>query len=281
LRGLWEASVRTRRLLRSLARPSPPADRSTAPPLFFHHIAKTGGTSFVRTMRTMVPRALQASENGDLSAPFVQRLAAKGLRSGQFIYGHPGTSAALPLRGRTCMTIMLREPREQAISNYLWLLQDWRLPDHALAASGDFRDFLRARPYFAIFQTASLHVGVEQRPLERTEDLIDRLPDLVDYLHEFELVGITEAEEALFRKACQVLQIADPPKLPHHRKSRLPPSRREQMREQYEELEHDPKLGPLIRAERALYLEARFLNGASTTTAEPMAREPGFGVHLE
>jgi hypothetical protein len=219
----------------------------------------------------MVPRALQASENGDLSAPFVRRLAEEGLRPGQFIYGHPGTGAALPLRGRTCMTVVLREPREQAISNYLWLLQDWRLPDHAAAKAGDFRAFLKARPYFAIFQTASLHVGVERRPLARTEDLIDRLPDLIEYLREFELIGTTETEEALFLRACQVLRLADPPKFPHHRKSALPASRRQEMREQYQDLERDPELGPLIRAERALFLEAEAL-APSKAAAQPADR---------
>ena len=273
MRGLWEASVRTQRLLRSVVRPSPPADCDAAPPLFFHHIAKTGGTSFVRAMRTMVPRALQASENGDLSAAFVQRLTAEGLKPGQFIYGHPGARAALPLRGKCCMTVLLREPREQAISNYLWILRDWRLPDHAAAKAGDFRAFLKARPYFAIFQTASLHVGVEQRPIERAEDLIDRLPDLIDYLGEFELIGTTETEEALFLRACRILQLADPPRFPHHRKSAVSAARRQEMREQYEDLEHDPALGALIRAEQALYLEARTL-AALETAAEPTDRAP-------
>ena len=40
-----------------------------------------------------------------------------------------------------------------------------------------------ARPRYAIFQTASLHLGIE-RPVVRTEDFIDAVPQVLDYLDE-------------------------------------------------------------------------------------------------
>ncbi len=250
---LWEAAVRGRRGLRLLLGHAA-ANASPPPALFFHHIAKTGGTSFIRTMRTMVPPELQASENGDVSVWFVERLIAAGLKPGQFIYGHPGPGAAAPLRDRACMAVMLRQPREQAISNYLWVQQDWRLPDHAAASALDFRGFLAARPYFAIFQAASLHVGLNIRPLDRLPALVDALPALTDYLGQFQLVGVTEQAPDFYAEACRILGLPHPPKLPHHRKSRIPQQDRQQMREQYEGLRTDPELGPLIAAEEALFL---------------------------
>jgi len=69
-------------------------------PMFFHHIAKTGGTSLIEALRAIIPSALAFSERGNLSAKLVEKLIARGLRSNQFIYGHPGTGAARPLRGR-------------------------------------------------------------------------------------------------------------------------------------------------------------------------------------
>jgi hypothetical protein len=125
----------------------------------------------------------------------------------------------------------------------------------------DFREFLLARPYFAIFQTASLQVGLDQPPLARPEDLIDRLPSLIDYLGAFDLVGTTEAAAAFFDQACAALALADPPAFPHHRKSRISAQQRQQMRAQYEELAHASAVSPFIRAERELYRLARTMDG--------------------
>jgi hypothetical protein len=273
---VWEATVRMKYGLHGMLSGREPPGAS-APALFFHHVAKTGGTSLIRTMRAMVGPSLQASENGDLSVTFVERLVASGLKPGQFIYGHPGAGAARPLVGRAAMAVMLREPREQAISNYLWVLSDPRLPDHAVASARDFRGFLLERPYFAIFQTASLYVGLERRPLERLQTLIERLPSLLDYLGEFQLVGTTEAAAEFYRRACASLGLRDPPSLPHHRRSRVAKGRRQQMRDQYDELACDPLLGPLIGAERALHQAA--LRLSSPAPAAHPAKEPASLEH--
>ena len=76
--------------------------------LFFHHVAKTGGTSFVEAMRNITPQELQSTQPVSLTMEFVQALLADGLRPGQFIYGHVATGAALPLRGRTQIITLLR-----------------------------------------------------------------------------------------------------------------------------------------------------------------------------
>ena len=99
-------------------------------PLFFHHVAKTGGTSLIQAIRAVTPPRLCFTERGNLSAPFVDALVARGLVPGQFIHGHPGTGAAQPLRGRARIVTLLREPCDQVISNYFWLRKDWRVPAH-------------------------------------------------------------------------------------------------------------------------------------------------------
>jgi hypothetical protein len=225
-------------------------------PLFFHHVAKTGGTSFVEAMRNITPQALQSTQPGSLTLEFVQELLGHGLRPGQFIYGHVATGAALPLRGRTRIITLLRDPCEQAISNYYALLNDYRLPDARAAWRLGFHRFLLTYPYFAIFQTASLHVGIEETPLSRTEDLIDRLPVLFDYLDEMHAVGTPKLAAALFRRLAAERGIGDPKPYPHRTRTRLLPSRRETLQEQYADLQRDPTLGPLIAAEQALYQKA-------------------------
>lgn len=230
--------------------------RETGEPLFFHHVAKTGGTSFVEAMRNITPQELQCTQPGSLTVEFMQALLADGLRPGQFIYGHVATGAALPLRGRTRIITLLRDPCEQAISNYYALRNDYRLPDARAAWRLGFRQFLVTYPYFAIFQAASLHVGIEEAPLSRTEDLIDRLPILFDYLGEMHAVGTPRLAAVLFSRLAAERGVGDLKPYPHRTRTRLLPSRRETLHEQYAGLQRHPVLGPLIAAEQALYQKA-------------------------
>ncbi len=228
-------------------------------PLFFHHIAKTAGTSLIRALRALTPRDLRCTERGNLSAAYSAALVARGLRPGQFIYGHPGTAAALPLRGRVRIVTLLRNPRDQAISNYFWLRKDFRVPDHAAARRLGFRDFLLSHPYFAIFQAASLHVGIERTPLRRTEDLIDRLPLIFAYLEEMHLVGTVGQVEAFFARLAGEMGRAVPPPLPHRRRTWLTAARRAALAAEFDALQQHPVLGPLLAAEQAVYAKAQAL----------------------
>ncbi len=239
-------------------------------PLFFQHVAKTGGTSFVEAMRNITPQELQSTQPGSLTVEFVQELLARGLRPAEFIYGHVATGAALPLRGRTRIITLLRDPCEQAISNYHALLNDYRLPDARAAWRLGFRGFLLQYPYFTIFQTASLHVGIEQRPLCRTEDLIDRLPILFDYLDEMHAVATPKLAAALFSRLATERGIHDPKPYPHRTRTRLLASRRKTLQEQYADLQRNPTLGPLIAAEQALYQKASERIAASALMPSPV-----------
>jgi hypothetical protein len=243
----------------------------SAEPLFFHHVAKTGGTSFVEAMRNITPQELQSTQPGSLTVEFAQAVLARGLRPAQFIYGHVSTGAALPLRGRTRMITLLRDPCEQAISNYYALLNDYRLPDARAAWRLGFRNFLLCYPYFTIFQTASLHVGIEDTPLRRTEDLIDRLPVIFDYLDEMHAVGIPKLAPALFGRLAAERGIHDLKPYPHRTRTRLLPSRRKALQQEYAELQQHPELRPLMAAEQALYQKA--LERAATCGLMP-ARDP-------
>ncbi len=238
-------------------------------PIFFHHVAKTGGTSLVEAMRVITPLELLSEQPGALTTEFTQALVARGLRRGQFIFGHAATSAALPLRGRTRIITLLRDPCEQAISNYYALLNDYRLPDARAAWRLGFREFFKANPYFLIFQTGSLHVGIEERPLQRTEDLIDRLPAIFDYLDEMHAVGTPTLAAELFRRMAAERGIHDPQAYPHYTRTRLFPWRRKALEDQYAELRQDPELRPLMEAEQALYRKALERVAACGLTSAP------------
>jgi hypothetical protein len=235
------------------------AGETLGEPLFFHHVAKTGGTSLIQAFCEITPRALQSARHGTLTAEFAQGLVARGLRHGEFIYGHPGSGAALVLRGCTQMITLLRDPCDQAISNFYSLRNDPRLPDSRAAWRLGFREFLLRYPYYAIFQTASLHLGIEERPLSGTSELIDRLPVIFDYLDEMHAVGTPTLAAEMFRRIAAERGVNNARRYPHRFRTRLFPSRRAVMREQYEALQDHPELRPLLAAERALYEKAQSL----------------------
>jgi hypothetical protein len=234
-----------------------PARYGVGRPLFFHHVPKTAGTSLIKAIGKMVLPELAFSEKGNLSTAFIAELVERGLTPGQFIHGHPGAGAAAPLRGRTHIVTLLREPRDQVISNYLYVRFDRGVPDHGASRTLGLREFVLARPRYAIFQTASLHLGIAQRPVGRAEDFIDMVPQILAYLDEMALVGVVDQARAFMSRLAEIMSWPQTPQFPHRRKARISRRRRERMQAQFADLQNHPMLSSLFAAERAVYLHAR------------------------
>ena len=247
-------------------------------PLFFHHVPKTAGTSLIKAIGKMVLPELAFSEEGNLSAPFVTELVERGLTPGQFIHGHPRAGAATPLRGRAHIVTLLREPRDQLISNYLHVRADRGVPDHGISRVLGFREFVLARPRFAIFQTASLHLGLAPRPVGRTEDFIDAVPQILAYLNEMTLVGVVDQANAFMSRLAQIMSWPQTPRFPHRRKRRISGKQRERMQAQFADLQSDPMLSPLFAAERAVYLHARAIAEKNVAHSPPREHSPATGL---
>jgi hypothetical protein len=236
-----------------------PAQYGVGRPLFFHHVPKTAGTSLIRAIGKMVLPELAYSEKGNLSAAFIAELVERGLTPGQFIHGHPGAGAAAPLRRRAHIVTLLREPRDQVISNYLYVRFDRGVPDHGASRALEFREFVLARPRYAIFQTASLHLGIAERPVGRAEDFIDMVPQILDYLDEMAVVGMVDQASVFMLRLAQIMGWPPTPHFPHRRKSRISLEQRERMQAEFADLQNNPMLSALFAAERAVYLHARAL----------------------
>jgi hypothetical protein len=234
-----------------------PAQYGVGRPIFFHHVPKTAGISLIRAISKMMLPELAVYRNGSsLPAAFIAELVERGLTPGQFIHGHPEHGAAALLRGRADIVTLLREPRDQVISNYLYVRRDRHVPDHAASRALGFHEFVLARPRFAIFQTASLHVGIVERPVGRTEDYIDAVPSILAYLDEMALVGVVHQADVFMSRLAEIMMWQEAPRFPHRHKTRISRKQRERMRAQLEDLQDHPMLSSLFAAERAVYQHA-------------------------
>ena len=204
----------------------------------------------------VLPELTVRKRGSSLPATLIAELVERGLTPGQFIHGHPEHGAAALLRGRAHIITLLREPRDQVISNYLYVRRDTHVSDHAASRVLEFREFILARPRFAIFQTASLHVGIVERPVGRTEDLIDIVPSILAYLDEMALVGVVDQADAFMLHLAEIMGWPQTPRFPHRHKTRISNKLRERMWAQFEDLRHHPMLSSLFEAERAVYLHA-------------------------
>lgn len=232
-------------------------------PIVFHHVHKTGGTSFNEALRGLTP--LYCHAGGNLSPAYAERLIALGLRSQQIISGHAATSAMLPFRGRARLITVVRKPASQVISNYLWIRRHARISDHRLAKTLNLRDFLLQRPYFIAFQTASLHVGIETAPLRRTEDLFDRLPTIHAYLASMHRVGVTDRlQDFITAIAAEFDKPA--PVLARQLETRITPAERAELEAQFAEAERHPAIAHLFDLDRGLYERAQRLASAGQPT---------------
>jgi hypothetical protein len=160
------------------------------------------------------------------------------------------------LRRRAHIVTLLREPRDQVIRT-IFTCASTGVPDHGASRALGFRQFVLARPRYAIFQTASLHLGIAQRPVVRTEDFIDAVPQVLAYLDEMAVVGVVDQANVFVLRLAEIMGWPRTPHFPHRRKARVSRKQRERMQAQFADLENHPMLSSLFAAERAVYLYAR------------------------
>jgi hypothetical protein len=89
--------------------------------LFYFHVAKTAGTSMINEIRQHFAEADILNEGVNVTLPFLQAYGRERLRDVGFIHGHPGFGVAAYLEGVADAILLLRNPMDQAISNFLSL----------------------------------------------------------------------------------------------------------------------------------------------------------------
>jgi hypothetical protein len=163
-------------------------------PLCFLHIAKTGGTSLTDALARLYPPEQVFSDAGNLTTGYLERLGAR-LTGRAFLAGHAGQGVAAALEGRADMITLLREPADQAVSNYLHVLSEPNNVLHADAARLSFTDYLRRHHHQIDYQARSLALAIGADPAE--SDALRHSPHaLTDFLESLAFVGVMERMEA-------------------------------------------------------------------------------------
>lgn len=120
-------------------------------PLYFLHIAKTAGTSLTTAIKAFYCADQVITDSGNVSVDFVKanehRLCATA-----FLHGHAGHEVMSYLAGRVRSITLLRDPKAQAVSNYLHLLREIDNPLRPAAVNLGFAGFLTTFWQYAIFR---------------------------------------------------------------------------------------------------------------------------------
>ena len=227
-------------------------------PLCFLHIAKTGGTSLTDAIGRLYPPGSTFSEAGNLSVEYLQGLGER-LNGQVFLAGHAGPGVAEFLKGRADIITLLRQPADQAVSNYLHVLSDPENPLHGAAIDRSFADFLRGHSHQIDYQTRALCVALSADPARMDQIRTRRLEELLGFLDSLAFAGVVERAEACGEVLTQLLESDRPIALACLNPAILRGvSTRTlgRLRREYETLCDDPELAPIFMREARVHARA-------------------------
>ncbi|HEX4185335.1 MAG TPA: hypothetical protein VHY78_05695 [Stellaceae bacterium] len=168
-------------------------DRRTeeALPLYFLHIAKTGGTSLTAALKAFYPAEEVISDAGNISVDFIKAQEHR-LHAAVFIHGHAQHGVMSHLMGRVRAITFLRNPPAQAVSNYLHLARDLDNPLRCAAINLGFTRFVTTYWQYAVYQVHALDVSVTPQPAPFPEELERRVGHVFTLLDKMFFVGCLE-----------------------------------------------------------------------------------------
>ena len=224
--------------------------------LFFFHIDKTAGTSITDEIKQHFAELQILTEDGNLTLPFLEAYGKQRLREVGFIHGHPQSGAAAYLEDVADAVTLLRNPMDQAISNYLHMRRGVPRPLHRTTNALGFRDFLHAYPDHLAFQTLFMarSLGLDVPP----ERIFDALPRVLGYLESIKLLGTVEQIDEFMTSLAGIRRWPAPVSVRHINKAAASQKLAEEgLEEIYAAAAGSTHLGEMIAVEQAVYARVR------------------------
>ena len=230
-------------------------------PLFFLHIAKTGGTSLSAALRAFYDAEAVISEGGNISVEFIKAHEHR-LHSAAFIHGHARHAVMSYLMGRVRAITFLRDPQAQAVSNYLHVVRDLDNPLNRAAVNLGFTRFLTTFWQFAAFQLLSLDVSITRESVRFPEELEGRVGQVFSLLERMFFVGCLEQVNQICPLLSLLLGLPScltVPCLNTAVENGVDGETIARLRAEYETLQSDARIAHLLALERAVYNKAASL----------------------
>jgi hypothetical protein len=230
-------------------------------PLYFLHIAKTGGTSLTEALRGFYPDDEVISDSGNISVDFIKAHEHR-LSGPAFLHGHAQHGVMSYLMGRVRAITFLRDPKAQAVSNYLHVARDLGNPLSCAAINLGFTRFLTTFWHYAAYQTNALAVSITQDPLRFPEELEERLGQILMLLDKMYFVGCLEQLNDVCPLLSLLLGLPACLSVPHLNSAAghgVAGDTLDRLGAEYEALQTNARIAHLLALERAVYGKAASL----------------------
>jgi hypothetical protein len=238
-------------------------DRRTeeALPLYFLHIAKTGGTSLTAALKAFYHAEEVISDAGNISVDFIKAREHR-LHAAVFIHGHAQHGVMSHLMGRVRAITFLRDPPAQAVSNYLHLARDLDNPLRSAAINLGFTRFVTTYWQYAVYQVHALDVSVTPQPAPFPEELERRVGHVFTLLDKMFFVGCLEQVNDVSPLLSLLLGLPaclTVPCLNTAAEHGTDIETVQRLRAEYEALQDNARIAHLLSLERSIYNKAASL----------------------
>ncbi len=232
-------------------------------PLYFLHIAKTGGTSLTTALKAFYGADEVISDEGNLSVDFIKAHENR-FSTAAFLHGHAHHGVMSYLLGRVRAITLLRDPKAQAVSNYLHVVRDLDNPLRCAAISLGFSGFITTFWQYAVYQTFALDVSIMPEPARFPEEIEGRVSQVFALLDKMLFVGCLEQINDLCPFLSLLLGLPARLMVPHLNTAAeygVDGDTLARLRAEYEALHDTAAIAHLLALEQTVYHKAASLRG--------------------